>query len=200
MRLKAMVKEIPRHYWSNMPETSLMPAMVAEADQHVARLIARPTRRRFSPSGSSRAARPSVVAKDVSLDELRPEVSACRRCSLHSSATQAVFGDGPRDAALMFVGEQPGDQEVLGGPAVHRTGRPSARPRACRGEKKHPGKSRMRAFLKPERALFWSREMMGSAPERTAYMAGAFDSLLVFANDEQGRSCVLSLPTMCIGR
>ncbi len=38
VRLKAMVKEMPRHYWPNMPETSLIPAMVAEADQRVAQM------------------------------------------------------------------------------------------------------------------------------------------------------------------
>jgi len=39
----------------------------------------------------------------------------CTRCPLYTPATQPVFGEGPVDAALMFVGEQPGDQEDLAG-------------------------------------------------------------------------------------
>ncbi len=40
---------------------------------------------------------------------------ACTRCRLYQHATQAVFGEGPADAAMMLVGEQPGDQEDLTG-------------------------------------------------------------------------------------
>ncbi|CAN5224878.1 hypothetical protein BH10PSE15_BH10PSE15_16380 [soil metagenome] len=40
---------------------------------------------------------------------------SCTRCPLHEHATQTVFGEGPVDAAMMFVGEQPGDQEDLAG-------------------------------------------------------------------------------------
>ncbi len=39
----------------------------------------------------------------------------CRRCSLWEHATQTVFGEGPPNARLMLVGEQPGDQEDLQG-------------------------------------------------------------------------------------
>jgi DNA polymerase len=47
--------------------------------------------------------------------ELREEAMGCRRCSLYKCATQTVFGEGPVDAPMMFVGEQPGDQEDLAG-------------------------------------------------------------------------------------
>jgi uracil-DNA glycosylase family protein len=46
---------------------------------------------------------------------LAAEAEACTRCSLYQNATQTVFGEGPADAALMLVGEQPGDQEDLAG-------------------------------------------------------------------------------------
>ena len=39
----------------------------------------------------------------------------CTRCDLYRHATQTVFGEGPLDAPIMFVGEQPGDQEDLAG-------------------------------------------------------------------------------------
>jgi DNA polymerase len=39
----------------------------------------------------------------------------CTRCDLYKFATQTVFGEGPLDASIVFVGEQPGDQEDLAG-------------------------------------------------------------------------------------
>jgi DNA polymerase len=39
----------------------------------------------------------------------------CTRCELYKFGTQTVFGEGPLDASIMFVGEQPGDQEDLAG-------------------------------------------------------------------------------------
>ncbi|MEK1899278.1 MAG: UdgX family uracil-DNA binding protein, partial [Rhizobium sp.] len=45
----------------------------------------------------------------------REEAAVCSQCPLHAKATQTVFGEGPDDAEIMFVGEQPGDQEDLAG-------------------------------------------------------------------------------------
>jgi DNA polymerase len=46
---------------------------------------------------------------------VRAEAMGCTRCHLHKCGTQTVFGEGPIDARIMFVGEQPGDQEDLAG-------------------------------------------------------------------------------------
>lgn len=46
---------------------------------------------------------------------LAAEAASCTRCPLYRNATQTVFGEGPADAALMLIGEQPGDQEDLQG-------------------------------------------------------------------------------------
>jgi DNA polymerase len=51
----------------------------------------------------------------VALEALREEAAGCTRCHLYTCATQTVFGEGPVDAKLMLVGEQPGDQEDLAG-------------------------------------------------------------------------------------
>jgi DNA polymerase len=48
-------------------------------------------------------------------ENLLEEARGCTRCDLYKYATQTVFGEGPLDAAIMFVGEQPGDQEDLAG-------------------------------------------------------------------------------------
>jgi len=55
---------------------------------------------------------------------LRAEAMICTRCPLFAPATQTVFGEGPLDASLMLVGEQPGDQEDRDGhPFVGPAGR-----------------------------------------------------------------------------
>ncbi|MBV9250696.1 MAG: UdgX family uracil-DNA binding protein [Acetobacteraceae bacterium] len=60
---------------------------------------------------------------DRQLLEATHEASDCRRCHLYEPATQTVFGEGPSDARVMFVGEQPGDQEdVIGRPFVGPAG------------------------------------------------------------------------------
>ena len=46
---------------------------------------------------------------------MREAAQSCRGCDLYCNATQAVFGEGPKDALVMFVGEQPGDQEDKAG-------------------------------------------------------------------------------------
>jgi DNA polymerase len=46
---------------------------------------------------------------------VREEASHCTRCDLYKCATQTVFGEGPKNADILFVGEQPGDQEDLAG-------------------------------------------------------------------------------------
>ena len=56
-----------------------------------------------------------------SWEELLSDARKCTRCALYLHATQTVFGEGPLDASIMFVGEQPGDQEDL-------TGRPFVGP------------------------------------------------------------------------
>jgi uracil-DNA glycosylase len=52
---------------------------------------------------------------EKALKLLAAEACGCTRCDLYKNATQTVFGEGPADAALMLVGEQPGDQEDLAG-------------------------------------------------------------------------------------
>jgi DNA polymerase len=48
-------------------------------------------------------------------EQLLTEARGCTRCNLYKYATQTVFGEGPLDAQIVFVGEQPGDQEDLAG-------------------------------------------------------------------------------------
>jgi DNA polymerase len=61
--------------------------------------------RAIEPGGNLRA----------SWEALLKDARKCTRCDLYKHATQTVFGEGPLDASIMFVGEQPGDQEDLAG-------------------------------------------------------------------------------------
>ena len=61
---------------------------------------------------------------EAALKLLATEAQGCTRCDLYKNATQTVFGEGPVDARMMLVGEQPGDQEDLAGrPFVGPAGR-----------------------------------------------------------------------------
>lgn len=65
---------------------------------------------------------------------VRTASSDCTSCGLYADATQAVFGAGPDDASVVFVGEQPGGREDLAGePFIGPAGRPATGPRAGRG-------------------------------------------------------------------
>ncbi|MGZ4505822.1 MAG: UdgX family uracil-DNA binding protein [Blastococcus sp.] len=59
----------------------------------------------------SDSAGPARPPEGVGLDGLRAAAAGCRACELWEPATQTVFGEGPATARIVFVGEQPGDQE-----------------------------------------------------------------------------------------
>jgi DNA polymerase len=100
LKVGAMLKEMPRKYWANMPETALIPDLIAGARAREIEMV-----ERTMPRGNA----------DEAWRALRAEASHCTRCDLHRCATQTVFGEGPVDADIMVVGEQPGDQEDLAG-------------------------------------------------------------------------------------
>jgi DNA polymerase len=102
VKVKAMTKEMPRKYWKNMPETALVGDLIAGARAREAAMV---DNSRDRVSGNALGA----------LEALRSEALGCKRCPLYRCGTQTVFGEGPVDARIMFVGEQPGDQEDLAG-------------------------------------------------------------------------------------
>ncbi|SFP90713.1 UdgX family uracil-DNA binding protein [Sphingomonas rubra] len=106
VKVGAMLKEMPRKYWKNMPETALVPQLLADAQAREATMIETAQAKDHAGIGGN-----SLAAWEA----LRDEAAGCTRCPLYKPATQTVFGEGPVDAALMFVGEQPGDQEDLAG-------------------------------------------------------------------------------------
>jgi DNA polymerase len=119
LKVKAMQAEMPKKYWKNLPEADLIPGMIADAESKVLAMAARqasaplPFHDRLQEAARNVPAVPKSPAG--TLAALREEAAVCTRCPLHQTATQTVFGEGPEDAQVMFVGEQPGDQEDLAG-------------------------------------------------------------------------------------
>lgn len=103
LKVGAMVKEMPRRYWKNLPEAELISGLIAGAQKREAAMVA---------LGESRFA--DMVAPQ-SLGELAQGIAACRRCAIGCNGTSAVPGTGDSEGGIMIVGEQPGDQEEIAG-------------------------------------------------------------------------------------
>ncbi|MBB5747510.1 UdgX family uracil-DNA binding protein [Brevundimonas variabilis] len=128
LKTKTMQGEMPKRYWKNLPEAALIPEMIAAAKGRSETMVA-------TPASAPNPRTERIVAQfdretgpqdrlPVDLNELAAGVQGCRRCPLWRDATQGVCGQGPRNARLMIVGEQPGDQEDLAGkPFVGPAGR-----------------------------------------------------------------------------
>jgi DNA polymerase len=114
LNLPMMRKEMPRRYWHNLPEAQLIAPVAAEARERSGRMLAEPP---TVPLRRLPRAIPAPVQEQGpdALADLHGRMQQCRACPIGAQATQAVPGEGPLQAALMFVGEQPGDQEDLRG-------------------------------------------------------------------------------------
>jgi DNA polymerase len=115
LKVQAMRNEMPKKYWRNLPEASLIKPMIASAIRTTETMIANEA---TAPHKSQKAPEPVMSPHTTSggdLDSLRVEAADCRACPLWKDATQTVFGEGPHHARIMLVGEQPGDKEDLAG-------------------------------------------------------------------------------------
>ena len=122
IKLDSMRGHMPRKYWHNLPETRLIPEMLAAAEGRVARMrdampdqppaFATAIAARRALRDQCDAAAPPALA---SLADAAEAARGCTRCDLCHAATQTVWGEGNPDLGLMLVGEQPGDREDLEG-------------------------------------------------------------------------------------
>jgi len=119
IKLNAMQSEMPKKYWHNLPETRLIPEMLAGAEARVQKMhkdgISVPRTGAATVSERYRASMPQPPQQIDTLEEASQAAAQCRRCHLCESATQTVWGEGAADAQLMIVGEQPGDREDIEG-------------------------------------------------------------------------------------
>jgi len=114
LKIGAMVSEMPKKYWRNLPEAAAIPDLIRGARARTEAMVDTPL---FSPERAPRRKTAPVAATPPpgSLAALVEAGQACRRCGLWERATQFVPGVGPETARIMLVGEQPGDQEDLAG-------------------------------------------------------------------------------------
>ena len=118
---KLMRQHMAKKYWHNMPEAASIPHLVRSASARVDTMLEQeptmPTKR--VPEGALAA---MLDQAPKSLDELNAIIRGAG--PLVPGATQAVVGEGPANAGIVFVGEQPGDEEDLRGrPFVGPAGR-----------------------------------------------------------------------------
>ncbi|MBV9886985.1 MAG: UdgX family uracil-DNA binding protein [Acidobacteria bacterium] len=110
--LRMMRSEMPQRFWNNMPELANLGQVLAKAPGRVEEMIA--VQKKTPGAGA-------FVPPNADLKQLREAVSGCEGCELYKHATQPVFGEGPADARIVLIGEQPGDSE-------DRAGRPFVGP------------------------------------------------------------------------
>lgn len=117
LKVAMMKSEMPVKYWKNLPEAELIAPLIrgAKEAEHdmIERVASLPPSRHLRQKAREDELTPE--AEITTLAEARNEVQGCQRCPLYEHATQAIFGEGPENAQVMFVGEQPGDQEDLSG-------------------------------------------------------------------------------------
>ncbi len=115
LKVDAMRAHMPKKYWRNLPESPLIPRLIAAAKPRTLAMIERaPTTASRIPASAAPLPRATVPSTD-SLEQLREQAAQCRNCPLWRDSTQTVFGEGARDARIFFIGEQPGDQEDIAG-------------------------------------------------------------------------------------
>lgn len=116
---RMMRQEMPQKYWKHLPEAHAIGSLIREAGAVVRTMAERAPQapRRKIPSSPAPTALPGP-------EDFNEALRQCRACPLWQPATQAVPGEGPAQARIMLVGEQPGDEEDLTGrPFVGPAGR-----------------------------------------------------------------------------
>lgn len=107
IKLKAMRAEMPLKHWPTLPETEIIPDLLANAPNRVQTMISQTEG--FAMSAAD------FLPETKTLENLAEAAASCEGCDLYKDATQTVFGKGPASARVMMVGECPGDQEDLQG-------------------------------------------------------------------------------------
>lgn len=135
LKVDMMRKEMPVRFWKNLPESVLIAPLVAASAQRTGTMVASPgTERqrrrghidvpgsapRCAAGAASEATGDGALAErfsgePVTMADLARQARRCTACPIGACATQTVWGEGPLQARLMMVGEQPGDREDLEG-------------------------------------------------------------------------------------
>ena len=102
-----MTREMPKHHWATLPEAELIPDLIRNARTRTDSMV--------KHTEGSAVSAAEFIPETNELDQLAAASQFCEGCSLYKNATQTVFGQGPESARIVFVGEQPGDNEDIQG-------------------------------------------------------------------------------------
>jgi uracil-DNA glycosylase len=104
-----MQRDMPKRYWQHLPEASEIKSLISEGAVKTHRALS-------TPPEPDDLRIPEAIARSLDRVVLPADSPlSCKLCDLWRHATQAVVGEGPADATIMLVGEQPGDEEDLKG-------------------------------------------------------------------------------------
>ncbi len=126
VKVKMMQTEMPKKYWKNLPEAELIGELIEESRQRVQgmheeqpRLVKPVARNAYlgELKAMSNVVPCTGPSGEQTLEQLAKAAESCRGCPLWKDATNVVFGEGPENARIMIVGEQPGDKEDIAGKA-----------------------------------------------------------------------------------
>jgi DNA polymerase len=106
MNLSKMRSEMPTRFWKDLPELDTLPDLFEQAPSRVDSML--------QTQQQAWSAAP-FVPPTHDLAALRQSAATCRGCPLYQHATCTVFGEGPLQARVVLIGEQPGDMEDRGG-------------------------------------------------------------------------------------
>lgn len=134
LKVKMMQTEMPKKYWKNLPEAQQIAELISASRSRVSDMLdneSRPAKPAPKLPYLNRLRELSEVTPvhqlprpGTPLPELRRLAANCRACPLWENATCTVFGEGPENARIMILGEQPGDREdVAGQPFVGPAGK-----------------------------------------------------------------------------
>lgn len=102
INISMMKKELPVRYWNALPEAEIIRDLIQQTPELL---------RKMAKNQNVRAEPPNTN----DLGTLAKALKSCQACPLFESATHAVMGEGPAQARVMIIGEQPGDHEDLAG-------------------------------------------------------------------------------------
>jgi len=117
VKISAMKSEMPMKYWKNLPEAELIPSLLEQAGSRVDAMVARGQEDMLFDHSMDKP----VANLPDSLDQLYALLEQQTDAPMEKFSDKLIRGSGPDHAALMIIGEQPGDQE-------DREGRPFVGP------------------------------------------------------------------------
>lgn len=111
IKIKMMKSEMAVRYWKNLPEAEIIDDLISNAPRRVEQMIEQ--HEGFQQTAVDFITR--IESERLTLPSLRQMATVCEACDLYQEANQTVFGEGPTNAKIVLLGEQPGDEEDIQG-------------------------------------------------------------------------------------